>query len=67
MLYLTISGHGFMVEISISVVLWGFGSKIPRFRLEAHEGVRKSGGQGEISVVFGKRGVVKLCFGVYVA
>lgn len=32
-----------MVEISISVVLWGFGSKIPRFRLEAHEVVSLRG------------------------
>lgn len=32
-----------MAEISISVVLWGFGSKIYRFRLQTHEGVGKPG------------------------
>lgn len=52
-----------MVEISLSVVFWGLGSKIPRFRLEAREGVRKSWGGREMSVVvFGKRGVLKLYF-----
>lgn len=43
MLYCIISGHGFMAEISISVVLWGFGSKNYRFRLQAHEGVESLG------------------------
>lgn len=32
-----------MAEISNSVVLWGFGSKIYRFRLQTHEGVGKPG------------------------
>lgn len=38
-----ISGRGFMVEISLSVVLWGFGLKIPRFRLQAHKVVSLRG------------------------
>jgi len=38
--------------------------QFPRFRLAAHEGVRKSWGKKISVVVFRKRGVVKLYFGV---
>lgn len=58
-----------MAEIPLSV-LWGFGQKIPKFRLEAHEGVEEFEGKKkyepyENMVVFGKRGLVKLYLGVY--
>lgn len=32
-----------MAEITISVVLWGFGSKNYMFRLQAHEGIESLG------------------------